>query len=252
MSDIILEVRHLNSFYREEGEVLFDTNMQQVLHDVSFEIRRGDIFGLVGESGSGKTTLAKVLLGIVKDYNGEVIHHTGYPQMVFQDPFSSLNPARTVGWILEEPLRALSKRSDEDWIPRTKENRRLMVREMLESVGLDDEYLDRKPRELSGGQRQRVSIACAVITRPALIIADEPVSALDVTIQAQILKLLRQLRDDLDLSYLFISHDLNVVYQLCDRVLVMKQGRIVEQGTVDEVYDHPKEDYTRRLLEAGL
>ena len=252
MSDIILEVRHLSSFYREEGEVLFDTNVQQVLHDVSFEIRRGDIFGLVGESGSGKTTLAKVLLGIVKDYNGEVIHHTGYPQMVFQDPFSSLNPARTVGWILEEPLRALSKRSDEDWIPRTKEKRRLMVREMLESVGLDDEYLDRKPRELSGGQRQRVSIACAVITRPALIIADEPVSALDVTIQAQILELLKKLKEKYSLSYLFISHDLNVVYQICSRVMVMQHGQIVEQGDTERVYRHPEHPYTQMLLKDAL
>ena len=243
-----MEVRNLNSFYRDDSEDLFGINLQQVLHDVSFEIRRGDILGLVGESGSGKTTLAKVLLGIVKDYNGEVIHHTSFPQMVFQDPFSSLNPARTVGWILEEPLRALAKRSDEDWIPRTKAKRREAVREMLRSVGLDDEYLGRKPRELSGGQRQRVSIASAVITRPSLIIADEPVSALDVTIQAQILELLKKLKEMYSLSYLFISHDLNVVCQICSRVMVMQHGQVVEQGETERVFRHPEHPYTQMLL----
>ena len=126
------------------------------------------------------------------------------------------------------------------------------VHEMLERVELPREVWASRPSELSGGQCQRVSIAIALIQRPHFIIADEPVSALDVTIQAQILKLLKHLRDDLDLSYLFISHDLNVVYQLCDRVLVMKEGRIVEQGDVDEVYDHPKEEYTRRLLAAAM
>ncbi len=270
--DIILEVRNLNSYY-EEGEdgsqpgnrhgkkrkhpdknalSFLAQDYQHILHDVNFEIRQGDILGLVGESGSGKTTLAKVILGIVKDYDGEVIHHTSYPQMVFQDPFSSLNPTRTVEWILSEPLRALARRSQEDWIPRTKAARKEMVRQMLSGVGLDDEYLSRRPRELSGGQRQRISIASAVITRPKLIIADEPVSALDVTIQAQILELLRKLKEEYSLSYLFISHDLNVIYQICNKVMVMQHGRIVESGETQQVYRNPRHEYTRTLLRDAL
>jgi peptide/nickel transport system ATP-binding protein len=254
--DLILEVRHLNSYYENEhpGHMLFrwQEDHQQVLCDVSFEIRQGDILGLVGESGSGKTTLAKVILGIVKDYDGELIHHTSFPQMVFQDPFSSLNPARTVQWILEEPLRALARRSTEDWVPRTKAQRRTLVREVLSSVGLDDEYLARRPGELSGGQRQRISIASAVITRPKLIIADEPVSALDVTIQAQILELLKKLKDMYALSYLFISHDLNVIYQICNRVMVMQNGSVVEDGQTKQVYRHPRHPYTQSLLRDAL
>ncbi len=247
--EMILEVRHLNSYYEEErSSLLAKKERQQVLHDVSFEIRKGDILGLVGESGSGKTTLAKVLLGIAQDYDGEMIHHTSYPQMVFQDPFSSLNPSRPIRWILEEPLKALAKRSQEDWIPRTRKARREMVREMLSAVGLDEEYLDRKPRALSGGQRQRVSIAAAVITRPKLIIADEAVSALDVTIQAQILELLMKLKEMYSLSYLFISHDLNVICQICSKVMVMQHGSIVEFGEIDKVFRHPEHPYTQALL----
>ncbi len=197
----------------------------------------------MGESGTGKSTLARTILGMVKPDEGQVIHYTKRPQMIFQDPYSSLNPAYTVGWSMEEPLRIFGKYDAAE--------RKKRVREMLRRVELPEECLAAKPGELSGGQRQRVSIAIALIQRPRFLIADEPVSALDVTIQAQILKLLRELRDELDLSYLFISHDLNVVYQLCDRVLVMKQGRIVEQGTVDEIFDHPQQEYTRQLLAAA-
>jgi peptide/nickel transport system ATP-binding protein len=163
--------------------------------------------------------------------------------MVFQDPFSSLNPARTIGWILEEPLRIQGKLN--------RAQRRDAVAQVLEQVGLGPEYASRRPHELSGGQRQRVSIACAVITRPKLIVADEPVSALDVTIQAQILQLLVDLKKEYDLSYLFISHDLNVVYQICSRVLVMQRGVLVEQNTVDELFDHPQHPYTKQLLAAA-
>ena len=240
--ELVLSVRHVTSGYREGG--LFEKKtFHQVLHDVTFDVRHGEILGLVGESGTGKSTLAKTILGMVKPDQGEVVHYTKRPQMIFQDPYSSLNPAYPVSWILEEPLRIYGKYDAAE--------RKRRVREILDRVELPEECLAAKPSELSGGQRQRVSIAVALIQRPRFLIADEPVSALDVTIQAQILKLLRQLRDELDLSYLFISHDLNVVYQLCDRVLVMKQGRIVEQGTVDEIFDHPQQEYTRQLLAAA-
>ena len=240
--ETVLSLRHVTSGYREGGPFRRRAN-QEVLHDVTFDVRHGEILGLVGESGTGKSTLARTILGMVKPDRGEVIHYTKRPQMIFQDPYSSLNPAYPVSWALEEPLRIFGKYGPQE--------RKRRVREMLERVELPEECLEAKPDELSGGQQQRVSIAAALIQRPRFIIADEPVSALDVTIQAQILKLLKNLRDELDLSYLFISHDLNVVYQLCDRVLVMKQGRIVEQGTVAEIFAHPKEAYTRQLLAAA-
>lgn len=240
----VLEVRHLNSYYTE-GRSLFGGKNQrrQVLKDVSFDICKGEIVGLVGESGSGKTTLSRAILGLVQDYDGQIIHHSQRPRMVFQDPFSSLNPAHSIGWILEEPLRVQGKLNAAQ--------RREAVLEVLEQVGLGAEFAARRPRELSGGQRQRVSIASAVISRPKLIVADEPVSALDVTIQAQILQLLVDLKKQYDLSYLFISHDLNVVYQICNRVLVMQHGVIVEQNTVDELFHNPQHPYTKQLLAAA-
>ena len=241
--ELVLSLRHVYSGYAEGLGMLGKKTRQEVLHDVTFDVRHGETLGLVRESGTRKSTLARTILGMVKPDRGEVVHYTKRPQMIFQDPYSSLNPFYSVEWTLEEPLRVYGKYG--------REERKRRVREMLERVELPPECLEARPAELSGGQRQRVSIAAALIRRPRFLIADEPVSALDVTIQAQILDLLRSLRRELDLSYLFISHDLNVVYQLCDRVLVMKRGRIVEQGTVDEIFDHPREDYTRQLLAAA-
>ena len=235
-----LSVRHLNCGYESGGGLLGKAKRREVLHDVTFDVREGEILGLVGESGTGKSTLAKAILGMIKPDSGEIVHYTKRPQMIFQDPYSSLNPAYSVAWILEEPLRIFGKYNAEERAQR--------VRDILDRVELPEEVLDAKPAELSGGRRQRVSIAAALIQRPKFLVADEPVSALDVTIQAQILGLLKKLNRELELSYLFISHDLNVVYQLCHRVLVMKDGRIVEQGTVEELFGNPKEDYTRRLL----
>ena len=240
--ELVLSVSHVSGGYHEGGRFRKGT-YQEVLHDVTFDVHDGEILGLVGESGTGKSTLSRAILGIIQPDQGSITHYTKRPQMIFQDPYSSLNPAYTVEWIMEEPLRIYGKYDAPE--------RKRRVREMLRRVELPEEVLEAKPAELSGGQRQRVSIATALIQRPRFLIADEPVSALDVTIQAQILKLLKNLRDELDLSYLFISHDLNVVYQLCDRVLVMKRGRIVEQGTVSKIFDHPKEDYTKQLLAAA-
>ncbi|MBO4929579.1 MAG: ABC transporter ATP-binding protein [Clostridia bacterium] len=235
---MIVCAKNLSSYYGKGKSRL------RYLKNVSLTIGEGEIVGLVGESGSGKSTLAKCLLGLVTDIEGELTVNAVRPQMVFQDPYGSLNPAKTVGWILEEPLRAMGIRD--------KAQRREKVLEMLKLVGLEEAHLQRRPAQLSGGQRQRVAIAGALIQGSKLIVLDEPVSALDVTLQAQILQLLVNLKEQLGLSYLFISHDLSVVYQICDRVAVMYRGEIVEEGDVDTVYDHPQHPYTKKLLEASL
>lgn len=242
-TEAILNVSDLNVYYTDKSKGFAGKKRHQVLHNVSFDLREKEILGLVGESGCGKSTLAKAILGINKDFEGTIEQKTKYPQMIFQDPYSSLNPGRTVGWILEEPLRLRTKL--------TKAERKEAVFAMLKRVGLSEEIADRFPRQLSGGQRQRISIAGALMQTPKLLIADEPVSALDVTIQKQILELLTDLHEDMGLSMLFISHDLRVVYQICDRVMIMKEGEIVEIGDVEEVYANPKHPYTQQLLKAA-
>lgn len=236
----ILAVSSLNVSYEKHS---------RILKDISFGMERGEILGVVGESGCGKSTLAKAILGLVRKDSGEISYDITkdgqklHPQMVFQDPYSSLNPVKKVGWILEEPLKLKGGFS--------KEERRRKVNVMLGKVGLDTVFADRYPSQLSGGQRQRVAIAGALMLEPELLIADEPVSALDVTIQAQIVTLLLKLHKDMDLSVLFISHDLRVVYQMCDRVMIMRKGEIVEAGDIQEVYFSPQHDYTRTLLSAA-
>lgn len=212
MPEKILEVKHVNAYYKE------GKTRRQILEDISFTLFEGEIVGLVGESGSGKSTLCKCVLGLLKDYEGEVIHYTQRPQMVFQDPFSALNPRKTIGWILEEPLRIKGGF--------TRQERREKAEEMLKRVHLPEEFYGRYPRELSGGQRQRVSIALALITGTKFILADEPLSALDVTVQAQIIALLKELQEKEKICYLFVSHDLDVVSMLCGRVLFLQDGKV--------------------------
>lgn len=244
--DNVLEVRNLSAFYPVRSEKLLSKQShKQILYDVSFSIKKGEIVGLVGESGCGKSTLARAVVGLHRDYQGEIVQQSAHPQMVFQDTFGALNPAKTIGWLMAEAIRDETQLSKED------KKRKIVT--MLETVGLSERYMQKYPSELSGGQRQRIGIAVALLKKPELLIADEPVSALDVTIQKQIVELLQRLREQKKISILFISHDLRVVYQLCDRVMIMKNGKIVESGDRNEVYLKPRQEYTKLLLQsAGL
>jgi peptide/nickel transport system ATP-binding protein len=220
---------------------------------VSLEVHRGETFGIVGESGSGKTTLARMLVGLDRTDGGSIVVDgldvTGgkdllplrrTAQMVFQDPMGSLDPRLTVGTIISEPLRSLRVGGDHA----------ARVRELLEAVALPTDAVDRYPHEFSGGQRQRIAIARALAPAPSLLVADEPVSALDMSVQTRTLELLAELRREFRLTMVFISHDLSVVHEICDRVAVMQDGSIVERGPVDRVFAEPAHPYTRRLLSA--
>jgi peptide/nickel transport system ATP-binding protein len=241
--DVILEAAGLR---REFGR---GKRRFAAVDDVSLSVRRGETLGIVGESGSGKTTLGRMLVGLLEPTAG-VVRHEGREQsgvrpsvqMVFQDPVSSLNPRRSVGESIADPLRARGER-DEGRI-------RGRVRELLERVGLEAAHYDRYPHEFSGGQRQRVGIARALAAEPHAIVCDEPVSALDVTTQAQVVALLGELQRELGLALVFVAHDLAVVRQVSDHVAVMRRGRLVEYGPADEVYESPRDPYTRQLLAA--
>lgn len=240
----VLEVKDLHvSFKREKQNIFEKTTYKEVLRGIDLTVEDGEIVAIVGESGCGKSTLAKAILGLVQPSSGSVVHHSDRPQMIFQDPKASLNPYKTVGFILEEPLRNCTGLSEDERLKK--------AAKMLMEVGLPEEYLTRFPDELSGGQRQRVCIAESLMLEPKLLIADEPVSALDVTVQAQVLELLKRVHEIYGLSMLFISHDLRVVYQLCDRICVMRDGIIVEQGSRDEIYHAPRHEYTRSLLKSA-
>jgi peptide/nickel transport system ATP-binding protein len=253
----LLEVRHLvKHFVRKQG-LFRQPSVVRAVDDLSFTIDEGAMFGLVGESGSGKSTTGRCILRLIEPTSGEVLFRGENVlqfstermrrarrdmQIVFQDPYSSLNPRMRVGDIVEEPLviHKLGSRSD----------RRRRVAELFQLVGLEPSYLERYPHEFSGGQRQRIGIARALALNPALVIADEAVSALDVSIQAQVVKLLIDLKDRLKLTYLFIAHDLRLVEHICTRVAVMYMGKIVELGETRALFENPTHPYTKALLSA--
>jgi peptide/nickel transport system ATP-binding protein len=264
MSENLLRVRNLSKHYATGGSRLGGkktAGVLKALDNVSFNMIRGETLGVVGESGSGKTTCARAILRAIDPTSGHSFFHNNnrtvdlaslHPrqlkplrkemQMIFQDPFASLNPRMTVGDIIAEPLviHGVGNRRE----------REAQVIDMLERVGLKAEHRSRYPHAFSGGQRQRIGIARALILRPAFVVADEAVSALDVCVRARVLDLLKELKSEFGLSIMFVSHDLSVIRHICDRVLVMHRGRIMEMGDVEEVFNNPQHAYTKVLLSA--
>jgi peptide/nickel transport system ATP-binding protein/oligopeptide transport system ATP-binding protein len=256
----LVEVRDLAKHFPITRGIIFQKQIGAVraVDGVTFEIERGETLGLVGETGCGKSTTARLLMRLLVasagtiTFDGEDITHLRGArlkafrrdvQMIFQDPYSSLNPRKTVGSIIGEPF-VIHR------LEREKDNRKRAVQQLMETVGLNPEHYNRYPHEFSGGQRQRIGVARALALKPKLLIADEPVSALDVSIQAQVLNLLRELQRDLGLTLVFIAHDLSVVRHMCDRVAVMYLGKVVEIGPGDDLYNFPRHPYTGALLAA--
>ncbi len=256
-ANAIVTARDLKQVYTSSGGLFGEKTVVNALKGVSFDVFEGETLAIVGESGCGKSTLARILTMIEAQHSGALtidgtplnIAKTGITaemrrmvQIIFQDPYGSLNPRKTVGAMLEEPLIVNTK------TPKAEQRR--LAREMLVKVGLKEEHIDRYPHMFSGGQRQRIAIARALMLRPKILVLDEPVSALDLSVQAQILNLLADLKDEFNLTSIFISHDLSVVKHICDRIIVMYFGEIVEIGTKAEVFGDPKHAYTRTLFAA--
>ncbi len=256
----IIEVKGLKMYFPISEGIVFSRKVAEVkaVDGISFHIRKGETFGLVGESGCGKTTTGRCILQLEQATEGEIFYEgvniatlhrrelmalRQKIQVIFQDPYSSLNPRMKIGDIIGEPMRVHGIVPDAG-------KRQARVAELLSICGLDPKFADRYPHEMSGGQRQRVGIGRALALNPEFIICDEPVSALDVSIQAQVINLLEDLRDEFSLTYLFIAHDLSVVRHLCHRVAVMYLGKIVELSECDELYDNPIHPYTQALLAA--
>lgn len=256
--NILVEVTNLKKYFSVSQNKLFkEKEYTKAVDGISFFIKKGEIFGIVGESGSGKSTTGRMLMRLIDVTSGtinfdgkDITTLKGSPlrklrsefQIIFQDPYSALNPRKKIGWILEEPLKI---QGIKDKVVRVQK-----VIEMIKLLGFDENILQKYPHELSGGQRQRIVIGSALMVNPKFVIADEPVSALDVSVQAQILNLMLELHKKFSLTYLFISHNLNVVHYMCDRVGVMYLGKIVELGSVEDIYNSPQHPYTKALISA--